>query len=766
MSDKVSTRHAAIIALDIVGSTGAANQESKIWGSRLIEFVSSALEQAYGSADFDTRYTGDGAFVVIPAETDKTALLLGFYGALRRMLLDHNEKEDQAFAVKVVYHVGSVSTKRTTQHNQFTGHTAQHAIRLLRGPSPRRASAVLARTSPVSLTVSDRFLSEIIRPELPAYMADFHSYIAKVDGGDLHAWLYEPGISSRPAATRRPRIFIGTSGDLRPIAATLRSMLEASYDVTLWQNPFGDAGLSVEVLGGALGTHDAAVFLVPPDSGSTPPSEPGSTARDQLLFFLLGVASSQFGSERTFVLVPKGRAFPFPTDLLGLTYILYRPSPRNADQATIATNLRPAVDHIQHSLEPLLPLAFERQTVFRLETLTLSNFRNFANLELRFDTSSTLQGDWSCIAGINGAGKSSILQALCLVLLGPRFVAELGQERVLRMLRRTDAEVPEPAALRATLREGTRYHELYLPLNERGVNERLLRNDPEYHKMERLWERLERHLLVSYGASRNISEYRDTRYVNLSHEAQRQMTLFDPLSQIASIEVLLDGGEDSKPALQTLMQVLNVLFHDTPMLGEAFLDSQSKLRFRQHGTDLEVSDLPDGFRSLVAWLADLCASWHRLSDSDGLSNPTALEDIYGLVLIDEIDLHLHAQLQRLLVPKLRKALPNVQWVVSTHSPLILSSFDRGELILLDSSSSGGVRHLDRQILAFTSDQVYQWLMGTPPQSAALEDKLDSEEHDEAIALLLYQSEDESEEGARRRLRRTEDLISKMRQAKP
>jgi hypothetical protein len=62
------------------------------------------------------------------------------------------------------------------------------------------------------------------------------------------------------------------------------------------------------------------------------------------------------------------------------------------------------------------------------------------------------------------------------------------------------------------------------------------------------------------------------------------------------------------------------------------------------------------------------------------------------------------------LPDDAKTLPRVQWVVSTHSPLILSCFDSAEIVALDRSEPGGIRFLDRQILGFSTDEIYQLLL--------------------------------------------------------
>ena len=132
-------------------------------------------------------------------------------------------------------------------------------------------------------------------------------------------------------------------------------------------------------------------------------------------------------------------------------------------------------------------------------------------------------------------------------------------------------------------------------------------------------------------------------------------------------------------------------------------------------------DLADGYRSSVAWMADLCLRWVRSNPNTDIS----LEKVQGIVLIDELDLHLHASLQRVIVPRLRQAMPNIQWIVSSHAPLILASFDRKEMIALDDEDETGYRILKDQIYGYTTDQVYDYVLNTPPSSEVSEHTLDS-----------------------------------------
>lgn len=393
-----------------------------------------------------------------------------------------------------------------------------------------------------------------------------------------------------------------------------------------------------------------------------------------------------------------------------------------------------------------------------LENIKITNFKNIETLEISFTKESTLVGNWTCIAGINGAGKTSILQAICLLLLGNDLCTELGRVRLGRMARRTP-DGTAAAEIRGVIRQGSLRRQLYLPITGDGIDEETLRRQPDLEAMRLTWKRLREHVLVSYGVSRNVSEYKDPRYSSLSREVQRQMTLFDPLSQIASVDVLLEGGEKARPVLETLYRLLRVIL-SSENLSPTRVKSGDKLAFSLHGTNVDVIDLPDGFRSTVAWLGDLCDAWH--ASAAGRKDPSAdLTAMSGIVLLDEIGLHLHASLERALVPQLRKALPNMQFVVTTHSPMVLSSFDRDELVMLDASSSTGTKELDRQVFGLSMNHVYNWLMDTKSTSKVMEELLE-EGSDPNLAAYMYQSKDVNEDQARQILRERETRVKKLR----
>jgi len=95
--------------------------------------------------------------------------------------------------------------------------------------------------------------------------------------------------------------------------------------------------------------------------------------------------------------------------------------------------------------------------------------------------------------------------------------------------------------------------------------------------------------------------------------------------------------------------------------------------------------MSDGFRNMIAMVADIAHRAARLNPHLG-SNAAAKAT--GVVLIDEIDLHLHPKWQRRVVDDLKSSFPNMQFIVTTHSPFIIQSLSPGELLDLSTIESG------------------------------------------------------------------------------
>jgi predicted ATP-binding protein involved in virulence len=87
--------------------------------------------------------------------------------------------------------------------------------------------------------------------------------------------------------------------------------------------------------------------------------------------------------------------------------------------------------------------------------------------------------------------------------------------------------------------------------------------------------------------------------------------------------------------------------------------------------------LSDGYRAFLGWIGDLL--YHVcLTCPSGMK----LVDNKGIVMVDEIDLHLHPKWQMTILPQVAQALPNIQFIVTSHSPLIVGSLEWMNIIVM------------------------------------------------------------------------------------
>jgi predicted ATP-binding protein involved in virulence len=110
---------------------------------------------------------------------------------------------------------------------------------------------------------------------------------------------------------------------------------------------------------------------------------------------------------------------------------------------------------------------------------------------------------------------------------------------------------------------------------------------------------------------------------------------------------------------------------------------RDELMLDRPGRSLPFSCLSDGYRNMVAMVADIAIRCATLNPH--LAGEVALQTP-GVVLIDEIDLHLHPKWQRRVIGDLLKAFPNIQFIATTHSPFVIQSLpavDGVQLINLD-----------------------------------------------------------------------------------
>jgi len=280
-----------------------------------------------------------------------------------------------------------------------------------------------------------------------------------------------------------------------------------------------------------------------------------------------------------------------------------------------------------------------------LKTIRLKNFRGFHEHEFSFEMETPKRGKTrnrkiTLLLGENGSGKSNFLKAIALVTAGRDAMSEI---------------IGEP---RSWVRNGCTSCEIEATLQTRDNQERnvslVIRKTDSVSKvldrakssLAELDDALEytnrSYFVLGYGASRRLnlnpgprsksSSFRHTR-------AQSVATLFNPDASLTPIESwAMDMDYQTKDSLRVIKKVMSQFLR-----GVDFVKIDKKrgqLIFKTPLGNVPMSQLSDGYQNVAAWIGDLL---FRVSEAfEDYKSPLKTR---GLLLIDEIDLHLHPRLK-------------------------------------------------------------------------------------------------------------------------
>jgi hypothetical protein len=134
-----------------------------------------------------------------------------------------------------------------------------------------------------------------------------------------------------------------------------------------------------------------------------------------------------------------------------------------------------------------------------------------------------------------------------------------------------------------------------------------------------------------------------------------------------------DGDSKAAQVFDQALSRITTLIHDICELDVEFRLERSPLAVtvRLNGETIHFDGLPDGLKSIISWVADLSLRLEAIPwqhERDVFSQPIIL-------LLDEVDIHLHPKWQRRILPAIQTLLPNAQIFVSTHSPFVVGSVE-------------------------------------------------------------------------------------------
>lgn len=326
-------------------------------------------------------------------------------------------------------------------------------------------------------------------------------------------------------------------------------------------------------------------------------------------------------------------------------------------------------------------------SAFVFESVELFNYRCFTSLNLR------LEPDLTVLFAENGGGKTTLLNALAtgIALFQPRSPKELKLD-ALRDVRKVlvgNGPQSEPAGpCKVT------WQSKVAMVGERSVNWSVAVNPASKTRrvdVGRINDAIECirdpgtrwPLFAWYGTDRMRRGKRPGRPNLASHDrwdgyaaSLVPLVTDGPLLDWMEREILGDFMRHKKgePERKFDKGVADAMVHATPGIVDAWYDPVERspvVRF-EDGHIAPWSELSDGYYTFLVLVGDIARRAVMLNERDGAEAPQLVE---GVVLIDEIDLHLHPRWQRVALKGLRKAFPKLQFVVTTHSPQVLSSVE-------------------------------------------------------------------------------------------
>lgn len=275
-----------------------------------------------------------------------------------------------------------------------------------------------------------------------------------------------------------------------------------------------------------------------------------------------------------------------------------------------------------------------------LASLEVRSFRGIKHTSI---TNLPSKARWIFLTGENGFGKTSVLQAIAAGLHG-----------------RYDAMGTQLIPSSATI-EITYYIDEISTVTNHSSHSRT------YAEQLRVTDHL-----ATYGSSRlQISAY--TTKESLEKQSAPTYSLFNTNAVLLDIEQLLKDTNAYRP--DEFRQIVNIFKSLLPNLEKIEIDSTTKaIEVKYFEKDDEgklvnegvtFTQLAAGYRNIIAMVGDMI---YRLSTKQEVTN---LSDLVGIVIIDELELHLHPKYQKLFVHKLTELFPRIQFIASTHSPIPL-----------------------------------------------------------------------------------------------
>lgn len=215
-------------------------------------------------------------------------------------------------------------------------------------------------------------------------------------------------------------------------------------------------------------------------------------------------------------------------------------------------------------------------------------------------------------------------------------------------------------------------------------------------------------LAISYGAMRRVErlpsydiEAQNQQY---SYRYLRMANLFD--SRVVLTPLVSWFPELPESEAKRVLEVFASLMPAKLGFSDSIYGRELSFHHNKNKILIPFSELADGHRSYIGWVSDLLYHLHR-------ANPKNVQDVRGVVLVDEVDFLAHPTWQRTIVPDLSKVFPKLQFILTTHSPIVAASVEAANLFILEPGRNGTARltRPDSEVYGLNAQQVLHEVFG-------------------------------------------------------
>lgn len=347
-----------------------------------------------------------------------------------------------------------------------------------------------------------------------------------------------------------------------------------------------------------------------------------------------------------------------------------------------------------------------------LDRVVLEHIRGFTKLDFKLARPEKSHAGWTVFTGDNGSGKSSLLKAIAMGLVGPdtaralqvSFTGWINQQAdhregtiKLQIVYTTDDDRFSDSGRQP---KSSFQAEIHL---KNGDRETTLQSANAKTAERSIWSKsASGWFSCGYGPFRRVfGASSEATRIMTAPQTSRYATMFQEAASLAEADQwlrdlqfrALEGDRAAQRQRDQIIELLNDGLLPNQMRVGAISSSGVTLIDRNQ-VEFSWQAMSDGYRAVLALIIDLLRQL-TLTYGDELKfvpdqNGMLTIQQSGIVLIDEIDAHLHPEWQREIGFWLKQRFPKLQFIVTTHSPIICQAADPNGLFVLPEPGSGKI----------------------------------------------------------------------------